>query len=472
MALARSISSRKMTNAARMVMSAAIRAATAGVAGLPVVDEKAANHSAELLSVLALSTPRSTSRRPFSQSARSTRYWTTSGPTPPTRPATGTSARTALARPSGLPLAASSIRARIRVAAATTAARASIRLYFWTHQPTDRSGRVGAVTSSSSRSRNQFAPSVKNTVNTFMTPPPAVRVAPLSRSPGLGMQPMRPPGPLAHGGTGPRGGTGWGMAAGRGASTRNQVRAASCTLAGRGIVELLEALCRIDQLADGAGCGLPLHRHRPRCRDRPDQLPVPGPPQPQGRGRPERLGRQATVVAVDHHRPQNHLGVGRRVTVDPVAEQVRAQDRTHAEAGQAGPERPSGDPGRHLILRSLQPRQGLGDGHGRECLPASVRVAQEPQRGQDPRVPGGGADRTLLGLRPAHRHARYPPGGCPTDSGGINHHGGPIEGIDRRHRRARPAPRPDHESASDHGNRQGGDQPTPLWAPRWPRAGP
>jgi hypothetical protein len=59
MALARSISSRKMTNAARIVTSAAIRAATAGVAGLPVVDEKAANHSAELLSVLALSTPRS-----------------------------------------------------------------------------------------------------------------------------------------------------------------------------------------------------------------------------------------------------------------------------------------------------------------------------------------------------------------------------------------------------------------------------
>ena len=54
MALARSISSRKMTNAARIVMSAAIRAATAGVAGLAVVDEKAANHSAELLSVLAL----------------------------------------------------------------------------------------------------------------------------------------------------------------------------------------------------------------------------------------------------------------------------------------------------------------------------------------------------------------------------------------------------------------------------------
>src|SRR5512132_943560 len=359
MALARSISSRKMTNAARIVMSAAIRAATAGVAGLPVVDEKAANHSAELASVLALSTPRFCSSRPFSQSARSTRYWMTSGPIPPTRPATGTSARTALARPSGLPLAASSIRARMRVAAATTAARASIRLYFSTHQPTDRSGRVGAVTSSSSRSRNQFAPSVKYTVHTFMPPPPAVRAAPLSRSPGLGMQPMRPPGPLAHGGTGPRGGTGWGMAAaGRGASTSNPVRAASravriLTLAGRGIAEFLEALGRVHQLADGAGRGLPLHRHWPRCRDRPDQLPVPGPPQPQGRGRPERLGRQATVVAVDHHRPQGDLGVGRRVTVDPVAEQAGAQDRAHPGAGQAGPERPSGDPGRHLLLGGL-----------------------------------------------------------------------------------------------------------------------
>src|SRR5215217_7451698 len=302
MALARSISSRKMTNAARMVMSAAIRAATAGVAGLPVADEKAANHSAELVSVLALSRPRSCSRRPFSQSARSTRYWMISGPTPPTRPATGTSARTALARPSGLPLAASSIRAKISVAAATTAARASIRLYFSTHQLTDRSGRVGAVTSSSSRSRNQVAPSVKNAVNTFITPPPAVRAAPPSRSPGLGMQPMRPPGPLAHGGTGPRGGTGWGIAAaGRGTSTRNPARAASPTLAGRGIAELLEALCRIDQLADGAGHGLPLHRHRPRYGDRPDQLPVPGPPEPQGRGRPDCLGHQATVVTVDHH---------------------------------------------------------------------------------------------------------------------------------------------------------------------------
>src|SRR5215211_309574 len=399
MALARSISSRKMTNAARIVMSAAIRAATAGVAGLPVVDEKAANHSAELVSVLALSTPRSCSRRPFSQSARSTRYWMISGPIPPTRPATGTSARTALARPSGLPLAASSIRAKISVAAATTAARASIRLYFSTHQPTDRSGRVGAVTSSLSRSRNQFAPSVKNTVNTFITPPPAVRAAPLSRSPGLGMQPMRPPGPLAHGGTGPRGGTGWAMAnAGRGASTRNPVRAAShaarfLTLAGRGIAEFLEALCRIHQLADGAGRGLPLHRHRPRYGDRPDQLPVPGPPQPQGRRRLECLGHQATVVAVDHHRPQNDLGVGLRETVDPVAEQARAQDRAHPAAGQAGPERPSGDPGRHLVLRSLQPGQRLRDGHGRECLPATVRVAQEPQRGQDPGVPGGGPAR-------------------------------------------------------------------------------
>ena len=53
----------------------------------------------------------------------------------------------------------------------------------------------------------------------------------------------------------------------------------------------------------------------------------------------------------------------------------------------------------------------------------------------------------------------------------INHHGGPVEGIHRRHRRALPAPRPDNEPASDHGNRQGGDQPMPLWAPGWPRAG-
>src|SRR5215217_1184149 len=307
MALERSISSRKMRKAARMVTSAAIRPATAGVAGLAVADEKAANHSAELLSVLALSTPRSASRRPLSQSARSTRYWMTSGPIPPTRPATGTSARTALARLSRVPLAAPSMRARINVAAATTAARASIRLYFSTHQPTDRSGRVGAVTSSWRRSRNHLAPSVKKAVNTFITPPPAVRAAPLSRSPGLGMQPMRPPGPLAHGGAGPCGGTGCGMAAaGRGASTRNPARAASraariLTLAGQGIAEFLEALCRIHQLADGAGRGLPLHRHRPRYGDRPDQLPVPGPPEPQGRGRPDCLGHQATVVTVDHH---------------------------------------------------------------------------------------------------------------------------------------------------------------------------
>src|SRR5215207_1115410 len=324
MALARSISSRKMTNAARMVTSAAIRAATAGVAGLPVADENAANHSAELVSVLELSTPRSCRSRPFSQSARSTRYWMTSGPIPPTRPATGTSARTALARPSGLPLAASSIRARINVAAATTAARASIRLYFSTHQPTDRSGRVGAVTSSWRRSRNHLAPSVKKAVNTFITPPPAVRAAPLSRSPGLGMQPMRPPGPPTQGGTGPRGGTGGGRAtAGLGASRARHPAAGAARpqrtllLAGRRIAELLEALGRLDELADAARRGLPVHRHRARHGGGPDQLPVPGPHQPQGRGRIQRLGGQAAVVAVEDQRPQRDLRRGWRVAVHP-----------------------------------------------------------------------------------------------------------------------------------------------------------
>src|SRR5829696_2609805 len=241
MALERSINSRKITNAAKIVTSAAISPATSGAAGLAVAAEKLANHSPEWLRAATLSAPRSCSRRPLSQSARSTRYWATSGPIPPTRPATGTSANRARPRLSGLPLAAASIRASSSVAAATTAARASIRLYFSTHQLADRSGRVGAVRNSCSRSRNHVAPSVKKTVNTFITPPPAVRAA-----------------PLAHGGMGPRAGSGGGMAAaGRGVRARKQpARAAKKSprgrLRSRCIAELLEVLGGVDQLLGGA----------------------------------------------------------------------------------------------------------------------------------------------------------------------------------------------------------------------------
>src|SRR5829696_4458955 len=205
MALERSINSRKITNAAKIVTSAAISPATSGAAGLAVAAEKLANHSPEWLRAATLSAPRSCSRRPLSQSARSTRYWATSGPIPLTRPATGTSANRARPRPSGLPLAAASIRASTSVAAATTAARASIRLYFSTHQLADRSGRVGAVRNSCSRSRNHLAPSVKKTVNTFITPPPAVRAAPLSRSPRAGDAADQPAGAAGTWWDGPAG---------------------------------------------------------------------------------------------------------------------------------------------------------------------------------------------------------------------------------------------------------------------------
>src|SRR6266511_4816933 len=334
MALARSISFRKIRNAAKMVSRAATSPAASGAVGLPVAAvEKVVNHCAEWPRAVATSMPRSCSSRPLSQSATSTRYWMSSGAVPPTSPATGTSASRARPRPSGLPLAAASISASSRVAAATTAASASIRLYRCTHQPADRSGRSAAVRNSWSRSRNQVAPSVKKTVNTFMTPPPAVRAAPLSTSPGLGMQPISPPGPLAHGGTGPRGGSGGGAArAACGISTSHPARAAaSLGLGGRRIVELLEALGGLEQLAGGAGGGLLLHRHRARYGGGLDQIPVSRPAQPQGRGRIQRLGGKAAVVAVQHQRPQGDLGVSWRVAVQPVAEQAGAQQRPRSE---------------------------------------------------------------------------------------------------------------------------------------------
>src|SRR6266496_4974032 len=322
-----------------------------------------------------------------------------SGPRPPTTPATGTSTSTARPSPCQLPLAAASIRAKSSVAAATTQASASIRSYLWTHQPADRSGRSAATRNDSTCSTNHLAPSVKNVVNAFITPPPTDFAAPLSRSPGPGMQPSSPPGPAAHGGPlGPIGGGG-GIWAEAGLATRSSQPVNPATsspttraLPLRRIVELLEALAYPDELDRRARRGLPLHRHGPGDGGDLDQLPVPRPAQPQRRGRVQRLRGQPAVVAVQHHRPQRDLGQGGGVRLELVAEQAGAQQRRHATPAQPRAQGPAGDALGDRLLAGPQRTQRLGRGHARH-RPATTRgIGQEPQCRQDLGVAGRGRD--------------------------------------------------------------------------------
>src|SRR6266536_3632859 len=283
-----------------------------------------------------------------------------SGPRPPTTPATGTSTSTARPSPGQLPLAAASISASSSVAAATIQASASIKSYFSTHQAAERSGRSAATRNDCTCSMNHFAPPVKKVVNAFITPPPTDFAAPLSRSPGPGMQPSSPPGPAAHGGPpGPIGGGG-GTWAKAGLATRSTPPASPATssptttaLPLRRIVELLEALACPDELDRRSRGGLALHGHGPGDGGDLDQLPVAHPAQPQRRGRVQRLRGQPAVIAVQHHRPQRDLGQGGGVRLELVAEQAGPQQRRHATPAQPRAQGPAGDALGDRILAGL-----------------------------------------------------------------------------------------------------------------------
>src|SRR6266542_465828 len=331
-----------------MVTSAATKPASSGTPGLPLATPKVANHCAEPASTLPASAPRSASRRLLSQSAKSTRYWMTGGPRPPTTPATGTSTSTARPRPCQLPLAAASIRASSSVAPATTQASASIRSYFWTHQPVDRSGRSAAFRNDCTCSTNHLAPPVKNVVNAFIAPPPTARAAPLSTSPGLGMQPSSPPGPAIR--------------SSQPASPATS-SPATTALSVRCIVELLEGLVGVDEFGRRGRRGLPLHRHGPGDGGDLDQLPVAHPAQPQRRGGVQRLWGQPAVVAVQHHCPERDLRLGGGVRLEPVAEQAGAQQCRHTALAQPRAQGPAGDALGDRILADLQRTQRLGRGH-------------------------------------------------------------------------------------------------------------
>src|SRR6266540_1562205 len=349
-----------------------------------------------------------------------------SGPNPPTTPATGTSTSTARPRPDQLPLAAASIRASSSVAAATTHASASMRSYLWTHQSADRSGRSAATRKDCTCSMNHFAPPVKKVVNAFITPPPTDFAAPLSRSPGPGMQPSSPPGPAAHGGPpGPIGGGG-GIWAEAGLATRSSQPVNPATsspttraLPLRRIVELLEALAYPDELDRRARRGLPLHRHGPGHGGDLDQLPVAHPAQPQRRGRVQRLWGQPAVVAVQHHCPERDLRLGGGVRLEPVAEQAGAQQRRHTAPAQPRAQGPAGDALGDRILADLQRTQRLGRGHAHHRPAATRSIGQEPQCRQDPGVAGGGRDRPAPGWWPAGGDAILPADCRQTDSAGI-----------------------------------------------------